>query len=148
MANTYTALHYHIVFSTKNREQWLPPDIGTRLHEYLGGIIRGLSGHPHAVGGVADHVHVLAGLEATHCLADVMRELKSESSRWLHKEMKLAGFAWQEGYGAFTFGAPDLEKVRAYVLNQPEHHRKKTFQEEYVKLLKRGLVEYKDKYLW
>ena len=148
MPSTHTSLHYHLVFSTKNREPWLTTDTCTRLHEYLGGIIRGLGGHPHAVGGVADHVHVAAGLKPTHCLSDVMRELKSEASRWLHEEMKLAGFAWQEGYGAFTFGAQDLEKVRAYVLHQPEHHRLKTFQEEYVEMLKRGLVEYDDRYLW
>ncbi|MCA1964852.1 MAG: transposase [Prosthecobacter sp.] len=88
------------------------------------------------------------GLKPTHRLSDVMRELKSESSRWLHEEMKLGGFAWQEGYGAFSFGAQDLEKVRSYVLNQPQHHRVKTFQEEYVEMLKRGLVEYDDRYLW
>jgi putative transposase len=107
-----------------------------------------MGGHPHAVGGVADHVHVLAGLKPTHCLSDVMREMKSESSRWVHEEMRLAGFAWQEGYGAFTVGAPDLEKARSYVLNQAEHHRTKSFQEEYVEMLKRGLVEYTEKYLW
>jgi putative transposase len=107
-----------------------------------------MDGIPHAIGGTGDHVHVAAGLRATHRLADVMRELKSESSRWIHEELKLAGFFWQEGYGAFTFGASDLEGVRRYVLNQEEHHRAKTFQEEYVAMLKRGLVEYDDAYLW
>jgi REP element-mobilizing transposase RayT len=148
MPSTHTSLHFHLVFSTKNREAWLSAEASDRLHHYLGGVIRGLDAHPHAVGGVADHVHLAVGLKPTHRLSDVMRELKSESSRWLHEEMKLAGFAWQEGYGAFSFGAQDLEKVRSYVLNQPQHHRVKTFQEEYVEMLKRGLVEYDDKYLW
>ena len=148
MPSTHTSLHYHLVFSTKSREPWLSPELCERLHKYLGGILRGLDAHSHAVGGVADHVHVAMGLKATHCLADVMRELKSESSLWMHSEMKLAGFAWQDGYGAFTFGAQDLEKVRNYVLHQPEHHRVKTFQEEYVEMLKRGMVEYDDRYLW
>lgn len=148
MPSTHTSLHYHLVFSTKNRELWITPDIGERLHEYMGGVIRGMGGHPHAIGGVEDHVHVAAGLKPTHCLSDVMRELKSESSRWMHEEVMLDGFAWQEGYGAFTFGAPSLEKVRAYVLNQAEHHAAQSFQDEYVEMLQRGLVEYDDKYLW
>ncbi len=148
MPSTHVSLHYHLVFSTKNREPWLPPTQRRRVHEYLGGVVRHLGGAPHAVGGTGDHVHVAMGLKATHCLADVMREVKSESSRWIHQELRLAGFAWQEGYGAFTFAASDTESVRRYVLNQEEHHRVKTFQEEYVEMLQRGMVEYKKSYLW
>lgn len=148
MASTHLSLHYHLVFSTKNREAWLSPTHRQRVHEYIGGILRNMDGIAHAVGGTGDHIHIAAGLRATHCLADVMREVKSESSRWIHEELRLAGFAWQEGYGAFTFAAPDLEAVRAYVLNQEEHHRVKTFQEEYVAMLKRGMVEYEERFLW
>jgi len=82
MPSTHTSLHYHVVFSTKNREAWFAPGVRSRLHEYLGGIIRTEGGMPHAVGGTGDHVHVLAGLKATHCLADVMQRLKSVSPRW------------------------------------------------------------------
>jgi putative transposase len=114
----------------------------------MGGIIRSLDGVAHAVGGVADHVHLLVGLRPVHRLSDVMRELKSESSGWVHRELGLPGFAWQEGYGAFSVGAPELGGARSYVLNQEAHHRKKSFQEEYVAMLKRGLVEYDDRYLW
>jgi putative transposase len=117
MASTHLSLHYHLVFSTKNREPWLSPTHRQRVHEYIGGILRNMDGVAHAVGGTGDHIHIAAGLRATHCLADVMREVKSESSRWIHEELRLAGFAWQEGYGAFTFAAPDLEAVRSYVLN-------------------------------
>jgi putative transposase len=148
MPSTHLSLHYHVVFSTKDREPWLSPTMRSRVHEYLGGAIRGLNGVPHAVGGTGDHVHVFAGLRATHCLADVMRELKSESSGWIHGELGLPGFAWQEGYGAFTVSASHLEQVRAYVLGQEEHHRGKTFQDEYVAMLQRGLVEYDERYLW
>ena len=148
MPSTHVSLHYHLVFSTKNRDPWINPMYRERIHEYLGGTVRGLGGMSHAVGGMADHVHVFAGLRATHCLADVMRELKSESSAWIHNECKLAGFAWQEGYGAFTVSASHLDEVRNYVLRQEQHHRKKSFQEEYVAMLQRGMVEYNEAYLW
>ena len=148
MPSTHLSLHYHLVFSTKDREPWLAPTPRARVHEYLGGVIRGLNGVPHAVGGTGDHVHVFAGLRATHCLADVMRELKSETSGWIHKEIGLGGFAWQEGYGGFTVSASQLEQVRAYVLGQEDHHRGTTFQEEYVAMLQRGLVQYEERYLW
>jgi REP element-mobilizing transposase RayT len=148
VGSTHLSLHYHLVWSTKSREPWLAPESRNRVHEYLGGVIRGLGGRPHAVGGVGDHVHVFAGLRATHCLANVMRELKSEFSVWIKKEMRLHGFAWQEGYGAFTVSASSMERVRSYVLNQERHHRKTTFQEEYLGMLRQGLVEYDDRYLW
>jgi len=148
MPSTHLSLHYHLVFSTKNREAWLSPTDRDRVHEYIGGTLRGMNGFAHAVGGTGDHVHVFAGLRATHCLADVMREIKSESSAWIHRELRLAGFAWQDGYGGFTVSASKLEAVRQYVLNQEEHHRVKTFQEEYVAMLKRGLVTYDEAYLW
>jgi REP element-mobilizing transposase RayT len=148
MPSTHLSLHYHVVFSTKNREPWLRADLRTRVHEYLGGTLRSLGGFAHAVGGIADHVHALMGLRATHCLADVMRELKSESSAWMHKEMKMPEFAWQEGYGAFTVSASQLDAVRRYVLHQEDHHRERTFQHEYVEMLRRGLVEFDERYLW
>lgn len=107
-----------------------------------------MSGIAHAVGGMGDHIHIAAGLRATHCVADVVREIKGESSRWIHEELRLARFSWQEGYGPFTFAAPDLQAVRAYVLNQEEHHRVKTFQEEYVAMLQRAMVEHDERYLW
>jgi REP element-mobilizing transposase RayT len=148
MPSTHLSLHYHLVFSTKNREPWMAPSQRDRIHEYLGGTLRGLKGIAHAVGGTGDHVHIFAGLRATHCLAAVMREIKSESSAWIHRELRLPGFAWQEGYGAFTVSASHFEAVRNYVLHQEEHHRTKSFQEEYVGMLQRGMVEFDEKYLW
>jgi REP element-mobilizing transposase RayT len=148
MASTHLSLHYHLVFSTKGREPWITAEHRDRIHTYLGGVIKTMGGVAHAVGGIADHVHVFAGLRATHCLADVMRELKSESSKWIHRELKMPWFAWQEGYGGFTVSASNLEAVRAYVLHQEEHHRVRSFQEEYVEMLHRGMVEYDERYLW
>lgn len=148
MPSTHTSLHYHLVFSTKHREPWLSPESRLRVHEYLGGTLRGMDGVAHAVGGTGDHVHVLAGLKATHRLADVVRELKSESSGWIRRELGWSGFAWQEDYGAFTLGASGIEPARAYVLGQETHHRAKTFQEEYLELLERGMVAFEEKWLW
>lgn len=102
----------------------------------------------HAVGGTGNHIHIAAGLRATHCLADVMRRGEERVLTLDSRGTAAGGFAWQEGYGAFTFAAPDLEAVRTYVLNQEEHHRVRTFQEEYVAMLKRGLAAYEERFLW
>ena len=117
MPSTFLALHYHIVFSTKDRAPWLDAAWRGRLHEYLGGTVHGLGGFAQGVGGVADHVHLLVGLKATHCLADFMRELKKASSVWVHEEIKLGAFAWQEGYGAFTVSPTARANVRRYIAN-------------------------------
>lgn len=126
----------------------IAPEWRARLHGFLGGVVRQLDGIPQAVGGVGDHVHLLVGLGAMHRLADVMREIKSVSSRWVHDEVGVKLFSWQEGYGAFTVGAPQREAVVAYIANQEAHHRVKSFHEEYVDFLRRGAVEYDDRYLW
>ncbi len=105
MASTYLSLHYHLVFGTRNREPCIAPSWQPRLHEYMGGTISGLGGFPQGVGGAADHVHLLVGLKATHCLADVLRELKKASSLWVREQIGLRSFAWQEGCAAFTVGA-------------------------------------------
>ena len=148
MPSTHLSLHYHLVFSTKDRVPLIMPAWRERLHAFLGGIVNQLDGIPEAIGGVGDHVHLLIGLRATHCLADVMREVKSVSSRWVHEEIGERAFAWQEGYGGFTVGAPQCPAVRAYLARQEEHHRTRTFQEEYVEFLRRGAVEFDDRYLW
>ena len=105
MSSTHLSLHYHLVFGTKNHEPVITPAWRDRLHAYLGGAIRTLDGVPGAVGGMADHVHLLVGLRATHTLADVVREIKSVSSKWVHEEVGVGSFAWQEGYGGFTVSA-------------------------------------------
>src|SRR5215210_1893897 len=102
MPSTHVSLHYHVTFSTKDRVPSIATDVRERIHAYLGGVIRGLGGVPLEVGGVADHVHLLFGLKPSHTLSDVLRILKGDSSRWVHDELRMAKFAWQEGYGAFT----------------------------------------------
>jgi putative transposase len=117
------------------------------LHAYIGGIIRDIGAIPRSIGGPGDHVHVLVGLKATHILADVVREMKRGSSAWIHQK-GVGKFAWQEGYGAFTVSPSQLAKVEQYITNQVEHHRTKTFEEEYVELLRLSGVEFDEKYLW
>ncbi len=147
MPNTYTCLHYHLVFSTRNREAWIAKEWRYRLFEYLGGTIRGLGGYSHEVGGVADHVHLAVSLKPTHTLSKVLQELKKNSSAWVHQEMHIPGFAWQDGYAAFTVSASALPQVLAYVREQEEHHRIRGFREELEMLLKKSRVTFDPKYL-
>ncbi len=148
MPSTHVSLHYHLIFSTKDRVASMREDLHERIHAYLGGVIRGLGGKALEVGGTADHVHLLVGLKATHTLSDVMRHLKGDSSRWLHEEVGLPLFSWQEGYGAFTVSRSDLERVGNYVRRQEDHHRKRSFQDEYRELLLHHEIEFDEKYLW
>ena len=147
MPSTYLSLHYHIVFSTKNREPLLDQSWRLRLHEYLGGTVRGLGGVVEGVGGVVDHVHLLFALKSTHSLADVMRELKKGSSSWVHREIGDSSFAWQEGYGAFTVSATSCDMVRKYIANQEVHHKTTSFRDELVAILEKAGVEFDGKYL-
>lgn len=119
-----------------------------RLHAFLGGVVKQLVGVPEAVGGVSDHVHLLVGLTANHRLADFMREIKSVSSRWVHEQIGLRPFAWQEGYGAFTVGASQCTAGREYIARQEDHHRTQTFQDEYKEFLLHAGVQYDARYLW
>lgn len=147
MPSTHTSLHYHVVFSTKHRLEILKPDVRARIHEYLGGCVRGLGGTPLQVGGVEDHVHLLFGLKATCAVADVVREIKKASTSWIRESFD-PGFQWQEGYGAFAVSRRDLEGIVAYIKGQDEHHRARTFQEEYAVLLHEHGIVFDARYLW
>lgn len=148
MPSTHLALHFHVVFSTKDREPSISPEWKDRLHAFMGGAARSLEAVPEAVGGVSDHVHLLLGLRATHSLATVMREIKAVSSRWVHEDIGKTTFAWQEGYGAFTVSPSHREAVRAYIARQEQHHRTQSFQEEYVRFLEKCGVGYDERFLW
>lgn len=145
MSGTYLSLHYHLVFSTKNRQRLLSAEYRTRLYEYLGGTLVGMGATPQAIGGTDDHIHLLVGLKATHTLSDLVRELKKSSSSFMKETSPY--FAWQEGYAAFTVSATAREGVKRYIANQEEHHRVKSFIEELQGLLEQAGVEYDSKYL-
>ena len=146
MGSTFLSLHDHIVFSTKERRPVLRDSWRPKMHEYLGGTVRGLGGIPEAVGGVTDHVHLLVGLRATHCLADFMQELKKATSVWA-KQNHAPEFGWQDGYAAFTVSYTHIESVREYIRTQEEHHRQTDFIEDLKRLLEKNGVEYKLEYL-
>jgi putative transposase len=142
MPSTHTILHCHLIFSTKDRVPMIATEWRDNLHAYLGGIVSGLDGTPLAVGGIEDHVHLLIGLKSTHRLDYFLRDLKADSSEWAHKQTGKRTFAWQKGYGAFSVSPSNLAAVKRYLLNQEEHHRRKTFQEEYLELLQASGIEY------
>jgi len=149
MANTYTSLHYHIIFSTKNRERWIGPEIEERVWAYLGGILKDNKMKPIQIGGIEDHVHVLCGAPATLAPSKISQLIKGGSSAWIHDAFpQLKSFGWQDGYGAFTVSKSSLPDVAVYIQGQREHHRTKTFQEEYVAFLKKHEIEYEERYLW
>jgi len=148
MPQTHLSLHYHIVFHTKRNMPLVTPEWRTRLHKFLAGCVRIAGGIAIAIGGTDDHVHLFVGLKAPHRLADVVKDIKVASSKWVHTEIGDSKFGWQNGYGAFTVSTSLLERVRKYVLNQEEHHKKRTANDEYIELLKLSGVDYDERYLW
>jgi len=149
MAGTFTSIQFHLVFSTHNWEPYITPDLKPRLYEYIGGIIRSKGGVLYEIGGTADHVHLLIRCRADEALADLLRDLKSHSSLWIHQTFPdLRNFAWQSGYGAFTVSQSQSDKVKGYIRKQVEHHRKKTFKEEFTEFLKAHQIEYDERYIW
>ena len=148
MAHTFTNLLTHVIFSTKDRHPEMTPDIKPRLLAYMGGIVRALDGIAMAIGGPADHVHLLVKTPATVAISDFVRIVKANSSRWVHETFPRATFTWQTGYGAFSVSHSSVEAVREYIAGQEEHHKTLSFQEEFVAFLHRHGMEYDERYLW
>jgi REP element-mobilizing transposase RayT len=149
MPNTFTSLHYHIIFGTKHRERWITPDIEERVWAYLGGIARENDLHPLLIGGVEDHIHILLGLPPTLTVSEALKRIKGGSSGWVKENFPACrNFAWQDGYGAFTVSKSLIPDVEAYIRGQRDHHKVKTFQEEYRAFLDKHEVKYDERYLW
>jgi len=149
MANSYISLYVHIVFSTKGRQALINPDLESRLWAYMGGIARENQMKALSVGGIADHVHVLLSLPATLPIAKAVQLIKGGSSKWVHDTFAgLRKFSWQEGYGAFSVNVSLLEETIRYIESQGEHHKRKTFQEEYIEFLRRHGIDYDERYIW
>ena len=146
---SFTQLTYHIVFATKYRRPTINDNIKERLYEYIGGTLRAKKGHLIEIGGVADHVHILARLSPSLAVADVVRDVKANSSRWMNDQSEVTmPFEWQKGYGAFTVSYSNIPSVQEYIQNQEERHRTKSFQEEYIEFLKRHNIEFRLEYLF
>jgi putative transposase len=146
---SYVSSYFHCVFSTKERRPLITPELRERLWPFLGGIARQNKMKAVEIGGVADHVHLLLSLPATIPVSKAMQLIKGGSSKWIHETFPNQQlFAWQEEYGAFSVSVSQLNKTIAYIRDQPEHHRKLTFQEEFLMLLKKHGVEYDERYLW
>jgi len=149
MANTCISLHVHIVFSTKNRAPLINAEWRGCLRAYLGGIAVEYKMKPLEIGGVADHVHMLVSLPSTISLSKAVQLLKGNSSKWINETFPGNGrFQWQEGYGAFSVSMSQIPDTMEYIRSQEQHHRKKTFQAEYLAFLKKHGIEYDERYLW
>ena len=149
MANTFTSLHYHVIFSTKTREPWIRPDIEPRVWSYLGGIARENDMKAILIGGIENHVHLLLGLPPTVAVSKAVQVIKGGSSAWLKDTFPwVRGFGWQDGYGAFTVSKSLVPEVEDYIRNQREHHRVKTFEEEYRAVLEKHETRFEERYLF
>ncbi len=149
MPGTWSQLLVHFVFATKKRSPWISAEVASRLHPYMGGIIRAEKCVPLEIGGVEDHVHLLVRCRPDLAVSDLMRTAKASSSKWIHETFPdLREFAWQEGYAAFSVSKSAEDAVRAYIRNQVEHHRKEDFKSELVKMLKLHEVEVDERYLF
>jgi REP element-mobilizing transposase RayT len=147
MGATHSALYYHVIFGTKTRAALIGSEWEDRLFSYLGGIVRKLGGKLLVAGGAGDHVHLLLSLKPVHSIADLLRDLKRDSSKWVHEQMTLRDFGWQDGYGIFTVSVSALPSVTEYIQNQREHHEATSFREEYVKFLERHGVEFDERFI-
>lgn len=149
MPQSLSFLLVHVVFSTKNRARVLVPSVRPALHAYLATVARNVECECYRVGGVEDHVHLAIRLARTVTAAQLVEELKTSSSKWLKTQSPdLADFSWQRGYGAFSVGPSDLDALRRYIDNQEEHHRTRTFQDEYRAFLRKYGIEFDERYVW
>ena len=149
MSSTHTNLLFHIVYSTKYRKNLIAADTQERLYEYIGGIIRDQRGKLIEIGGMPDHVHVLARLSPTLAISDVLRITKANSSKWFNETIRpMAPFAWQRGFCAFSVSASNVDQVRDYIANQEEHHKTLAFKDEYRELLQRHGIDSDERYLF
>ena len=149
MAQTLVSLMVHVIFSTKNREAFITPEIEPELFAYIGGILKNHESHLLDAGGTADHIHLLVSQSKNVSLSSLLKDVKKDSSSWIKtKGNQFRNFHWQDGYGAFSIGKSDIRELKRYIAGQKEHHRKRTFQEELIEFLEDYGVAYDERYLW
>jgi len=149
MSNTFTNLIYHIVYSTKYRRTTISAEWQSDLYAYIGGVLLNREGIPLEIGGTADHIHILTKLSPKYAIMDVLRDVKADSSKWINeRQTSKQRFEWQAGYGAFSVSSSQVDKVQSYIRNQEEHHRKQSFKEEFLTILRKHQVEFEIKYVF
>lgn len=149
MANTYSQIYIHAVFAVKGRENLINNKFKDELYKYICGIVTNNKQKVYAINGMPDHLHVLLSIKPNCLLSDLMRDIKASSSKWVNEKKYVAGkFQWQEGFGSFSVSQSQLDKVIAYIDTQENHHKKKSFKEEYIEFLKSYKIEYDDKYVF
>ncbi|ASB50046.1 IS200/IS605 family transposase [Alkalitalea saponilacus] len=149
MANTYTQIYLHVVFSVKGRQNLIQNKWKDELHKYICGIINGKEQKAYAIGGMADHIHILISIKPNIAISDLVRDIKSNSSKWVNeKQLVMGQFQWQEGFGAFSYAQSQLDAVIGYINNQEKHHQTKSFKDEYLELLQKFDIDYDEKYLF
>ena len=149
MPQSLSSILIHLIFSTKNREPFITPLIESELHPSMAKIFRELKSPSLTIDGTSDHVHILFSLGRVIKVADVVEEVKTESSKWIKtKGREFRRFHWERGYGAFSIGQSNLAALKRYIRNQEQHHRRVTFQDEYRKFLKAYGIEYDERYVW
>jgi len=149
MAGTYSQIYIQIVFAVKGRENLISNSWKNELYKYIAGIIKRKGQKPIIVNGMPDHIHAFIGIKPSITLSDLVRDIKNNSSRFINENKLVIGkFSWQDGYGSFSYSHSHIQKVYQYIMNQEEHHRKKTFHEEYLDFLNKYAIEYDNKYLF
>jgi putative transposase len=149
MANTYTQIYIHIVFAVQGRNNLIPKSIREELHKYITGIVQNRNHKMLAIFCMPDHTHVLVGMKPDISISDLTRDVKAISSKFINDNRFVKGkFNWQIGFGAFSYSKSQIDSVIKYILNQEEHHKKKSFKEEYLGLLEKFGIEYDEKYLF
>ena len=149
MPQSLSSILIHLIFSTKNREPFITPAIESELHPYMAKIFRGLKSPSLTIDGTEDHIHILFSLSRVINIADLVEEVKTDSSKWIKtKGPEFRNFHWQRGYGAFSIGQSQVPAVKRYIAQQKIHHRRVTFQDEYRKFLKSYRIEFDERYVW
>ena len=149
MPNTYTQLYIHLVFAVKGRQSLIPREHKDELQKYITGIVKNKKHKLIAIENEPDHIHILIGLKPDQSISDLVKDIKTGSTLWLNEQSWMPHhFNWQEGFGAFSYSRSQLSQVIAYIQNQEQHHKKKTFREEYIEMLKAFGIEYDEKYIF
>ncbi len=149
MANTFSQIYIQVVFAVKGRDNLIQPHWEERLYQYITGIVQNKGQKMLAINGMPDHIHFFIGMKPSCCVSDLVREVKKASTDMINEnKFSKSKFNWQEGYGAFSYSHSHIDAVAQYVMNQKEHHKKQTFKEEYIDLLKKFAIEYDEKYLF